>query len=124
MPRAISGKNVMPRSASTISTSVSRLLAAKTPDEELIEETFLSALSRFPTAVEKKQMLAVLADATAKEQQLIARIEQVFQETLSRPPTPAEQANLQGATIGVEKRQAVEDLFWSILSSKEFLFHR
>jgi hypothetical protein len=64
-----------------------KLLAAGTPDAAIIDDAYLSALSRFPTEAEKAQLLAVLAEA------------------------------------GQEKRQAVEDLYWSVLSSTEFLFN-
>ena len=101
-----------------------KLLAAKTPSDKLVDEAYLTALSRYPTAVEKKSIVAVLADADAKDSQLATRLEQTFRETLSREPTAEERKRLLGAAAGVEKRQAVEDLFWSILSSKEFLFHR
>ncbi len=67
---------------------VEQLLAAKTPDDKIIDEAYLSALSRPPTDGEKQQLVDVLAQ------------------------TPA-----------AEKRQAVEDIYWSLLSSKEFLFN-
>ena len=65
-----------------------QLLAAKTPDDKIVEEAFLSALSRPPTDAEKQQLTLELGQA----------------------PT-------------AEKRTAVEDLYWSLLSSKEFLFN-
>jgi hypothetical protein len=67
---------------------VEQLLAAKTPDDKIIEEAYLSALSRPPTDTETQQLVDVLAQ------------------------TPAG-----------EKRQAVEDIYWSLLSGKEFLFN-
>jgi hypothetical protein len=67
---------------------VEQLLAAKTPDDRIIEEAFLSVLSRPPTKAEKQQLVSELGQA----------------------PT-------------AEKRAAVEDLYWSLLSSKEFLFN-
>ncbi len=54
-----------------------------------MEQAYVAALSRKPTAEESKAILAVLAEAK-----------------------PA------------EKREVVEDLYWSLLSSKEFLFNR
>lgn len=66
---------------------IEKLLAANTPDDQLIETVYLSALSRSPTADEKQKLLAALAEADQ------------------------------------EKRQVVEDLFWSVLSSREFLFN-
>ncbi len=67
---------------------IERLVEAKAPDEKVVEEAFLSALSRFPTGEEKRKVIAILAGA--KE---------------------------------AERREAVEDLFWGVLSSKEFLFN-
>jgi hypothetical protein len=67
---------------------IGKLLEAKAGDDQLIDEAYLSALSRLPTEGEKKQLLEVLA-----------------------------------STPEAEKRVAVEDLFWSVLSSREFLFN-
>lgn len=52
-------------------------------------------------------------------------IESVYLAALSRFPTDAEQQNLIAALAepGQDKRQLVEDLFWSVLSSREFLFN-
>lgn len=66
---------------------IDQLLGEKMPDEKIVEEAYLSALSRYPTVEEKKSILATLSDATAN------------------------------------KREAIEDLYWSILSSKGFLFN-
>jgi hypothetical protein len=66
---------------------IEQMLAANMPNEQIIEEAFLSALSRFPTDGERSKLLAALDDAT------------------------------------IERRELVEDLYWSILSSKEFLFN-
>jgi len=67
---------------------IEQLLAAKASDGKLVEEIYLSALSRYPAAGEREKLLAILAEA--KE---------------------------------AGRREAVEDLFWGILSSKEFLFN-
>jgi hypothetical protein len=64
-----------------------QMLAANMPNEQIIEEAYLSALSRLPTEAEKSKLLAALAEANT------------------------------------ERRELVEDLYWSILSSKEFLFN-
>ncbi|HUY92907.1 MAG TPA: DUF1549 and DUF1553 domain-containing protein [Pirellulales bacterium] len=66
---------------------IEKLLAAGTPDDKLIENVYLAALSRFPTDEEKQKLMAALAEP------------------------------------GQDKRQLVEDLFWSVLSSREFLFN-
>ena len=67
---------------------IGKALAAKTADAALLEQLFLSALSRKPTAAESGPLLKELA------------------------ATPPE-----------AKRQAWEDVYWSVLSSKEFLFN-
>ena len=66
---------------------IEKLLAANTPDDKLIENVYLAALSRFPTEDEKQKLSAALVEP------------------------------------GQDKRQLVEDLFWSVLSSREFLFN-
>ena len=68
---------------------IDKLLAAKTPDDTIVEEAYLAGLCRLPTDAEKKQILDVLS-----------------------------------ATPTASKREALEDLFWGVLSSKEFLFNR
>jgi len=52
-------------------------------------------------------------------------IETIFLSTLSRYPTDSEKqrlATLLSETPEGEKRQSLEDLFWSVFTSKEFLF--
>lgn len=68
---------------------LSKQLEANVAPEQLAEELFLSALSRFPTDRERQKMSEILSVASPEE-----------------------------------RRQAVEDLYWSVLSSKEFLFNR
>ncbi|MBI4583868.1 MAG: DUF1553 domain-containing protein, partial [Planctomycetes bacterium] len=65
-----------------------RLLTAGAPGEKIIEEAYLSALSRFPTRAETEKLLEVLSQAGAGEQKTV-----------------------------------YQDLFWSLLCSKEFLFN-
>ena len=68
--------------------AISRLLADKTPPDKIVEDAYLSALSRYPTGTEREKMLRALSDA--KDGEL---------------------------------RPLVEDLYWALLSSKEFLFN-
>jgi hypothetical protein len=70
---------------------IDQLLAANTPDEKIVEEAYLSALSRPPAEKEKKEILAMLS--AAKDDPKL-------------------------------RREIIEDVYWSILSSKEFLFNR
>ena len=67
---------------------ISKLLKANTPNERIVEELYLSALSRFPTASERGKILKVLSET----------------------PEP-------------DRRAALEDVYWAVLSSKEFLFN-
>lgn len=67
---------------------IDQLLAANTSDEKIIEELYLSALSRLPTEQER------------------ARVQQTLAES--------------GET---NKRLLWEDVFWGVLSSREFLFN-
>ncbi len=53
-------------------------------------------------------------------------LEETYLLTLNRPPTPAEKTKLTQAlatTPAPDRRAAVEDIFWSLLSSREFLFN-
>jgi hypothetical protein len=54
----------------------------------VIEEAYLSTLSRFPTEREKTELLQVFAESG-----------------------------------GDERRLVIEDLYWGLLSSREFLFN-
>jgi hypothetical protein len=64
-----------------------RMLSENWPTERILEELFLSALSRFPSEQEKTELSGTINSAAA-----------------------------------ADKRAAIEDVFWSVLSSKEFLF--
>jgi hypothetical protein len=55
-----------------------------------------------------------------------AVVEEVFLAALSRPPSDGEKAKLVALLAEAKdagRRDAVEDLFWGVLSSKEFLFN-
>ena len=67
---------------------IDQALAAGTPDAEIVDDAYLSALMRFPTEAEKSGVLQVLA-----------------------------------ATPAAERRTALEDFYWSLLTSREFLFN-
>lgn len=67
---------------------IEKLLAQNTPDDRIVDEAYLAALSRYPSAEEKQKLLGLLAEST-----------------------------------GASRREGVEDLFWGILSSKEFFFN-
>jgi hypothetical protein len=84
----ISNGNTLNQKLAAKGNRLDQLLAAKTPPEAIIDEAYLSAYSRFPTAVEKQQLVPLIAKVPADQQ-----------------------------------RAAVEDLYWSLLSSTEFLFN-
>ncbi|HTU23890.1 MAG TPA: DUF1549 domain-containing protein [Pirellulales bacterium] len=67
---------------------IDRLLAAGTPDDAVIDDLYLTALSRLPTADEKSHLLAALAASGEQNHRVL-----------------------------------IEDLYWGVLSSKEFLFN-
>lgn len=69
-------------------SQVAKLLSAGLPNYSIIEQTYLRAVSRYPTDVEMQQLLALMNSAEADERRIV-----------------------------------VEDLFWSLLSSREFLFN-
>jgi hypothetical protein len=52
-------------------------------------------------------------------------MEELFLSTLSRFPTADEKALLKSAFEGEgsSRRQAVEDILWSLLNTKEFLYN-
>ena len=51
-------------------------------------------------------------------------VEQLYVRCLSRPPTVAERTKLVAAVeASANKQQALEDVFWAILNSREFMFN-
>jgi hypothetical protein len=51
-------------------------------------------------------------------------IENIYLRSVSRPPTPAEMKRLLDAVEGsANKQQALEDVFWAVLNSREFMFN-
>lgn len=71
----------------------------------------------------KESRVTKLLAANKSEKELI---EDIYMLCLSRKPTTAEETQLKkllAETPAAEKRQAVEDLFWGVLSSREFLFN-
>jgi hypothetical protein len=67
---------------------VARWMKADTTPEKIVEEAYLIALSRLPTAAERAKMVAAITSADEKD-----------------------------------KRAALEDALWALLSSREFLFN-
>ncbi|MCA9087605.1 MAG: DUF1553 domain-containing protein [Planctomycetaceae bacterium] len=70
--------------------------------------------------------VATLVKLQAEGMSTDSLIDEVFLQCLSRFPTPRERQQtlaVLAETPDAEKRQAVEDLFWALLSSREFLFN-
>jgi hypothetical protein len=67
---------------------ISKLVEDNTPNEKVIEDLYLSALSRYPTTNEKQKMLKTLAGISESD-----------------------------------RRPLIEDIYWAVLSSREFLFN-
>ena len=83
----ISNGDTLNKKLSAKGNRIDKLLADKTPPGKIIEELYLSALSRYPTDAEKAKLLKTLDEAGEKE-----------------------------------RHQVLEDIFWAVLSSREFLF--
>lgn len=101
---------------------IDRLLAENKGVQQIVEEAYLCALSRFPTEKERSQLGALLNESTKQQENFIAEAEAAYQANFSRGPSPAVRESL-AAMAAREERLVLEDLFWSILSSKEFLFN-
>lgn len=81
------GDTINPKLAAA-DNRLTKWLAEFKSDPELLDEVFQACVARLPSASEKKEILPLLASATAEE-----------------------------------KRIVLEDIVWSILSSREFLFN-
>ena len=70
----------------------------------------------------KDNRLARLIEANRSDAEII---DEAYLAALSRFPTDAEKSRLAEAlaSAGADRRLLIEDLYWSILSSKEFLFN-
>jgi len=84
----ISNGDTLNQKLSAKGNRIDKLLAEKTPLENIIEEAYLSALARPPSETEKAKFLKALEDEPEKT-----------------------------------RRAAIEDMYWALLSSKEFVFN-
>ena len=67
---------------------VEKLWKSGMSNQQLIEEIYMTSLSRFPTDDERSRLIEILKDAS-----------------------------------DVDRRILIEDVFWAVLSSREFLFN-
>jgi hypothetical protein len=99
----------------------------------VVEDLYLAALSRLPTAAERQKLTNALAQveegdqlpALAELRQKIAAISVVKdpkerQKGLDRVETRIREIPTETVRL---RRKAIEDLYWSVLSSNEFLFN-
>ena len=64
----------------------------------------------------------LLADSTQTSDQIL---DEIYLGTLCRFPTAEERALLQRAFLAdSDRRAAVEDILWSVLNTKEFLYNQ
>jgi len=90
---------------------IDALLDAGLADQQLIEQAYLFALARQPTADELSQLLPLLAEFSQAAY-------------VSRRDPVSNKASVSRASDSREGRRVVlEDIFWGILSSREFLFN-
>jgi hypothetical protein len=80
---------------------VKHLLAEKRTPEQVIEELYLRTLTRLPTDKERAALLEVVADPAAKD-------------PAAKDPAAQDPAAVQ---------RNLEDGFWAILNSREFVFN-
>ncbi len=83
----ISNGDTLNKKLTSKGNRLEKLLAEKVAPEKMIEEIYLSGLSRYPTTSEKTKLMKAIEEAGEKE-----------------------------------SRQVLEDIYWAVLSSREFLF--
>jgi hypothetical protein len=75
----------------------SRLIARQESDSAIVERLFMTALCRRPSAAERARMVKALSDSVA--------------------------GSRDAKSAAAARRQAIEDLFWAVLTCQEFLFN-
>lgn len=95
---------------------------------EIIEEAFLLALAREPTSSERERLLAELREPYAAAQAALPAKTPPRQQPADQPAekddtTPPEDKP-DSPHPDDPRRPLLEDLYWSILTSREFLFQR
>jgi hypothetical protein len=112
---------------------IERLLRAHADDRAIVEDLYLAALTRTPTPDEEGRLSAALADVeTGDRQAPLVSLQKGISEALAITDATRRKdalARLDAAMreipakADVARRKAIEDLYWSVLSSKEFLFN-
>jgi hypothetical protein len=96
---------------------ISQWLKSDGSDQQIVQQAYLRTLSRFPTESEQTRVCQALADVTAG---IAPSGQQASVEDGSVPPADKSAQSVQDVS-GV-RREILEDLLWSLMSSSEFLF--
>jgi Protein of unknown function (DUF1553)/Protein of unknown function (DUF1549) len=112
---------------------ITRLLKAKADDRAIVRDLYLAALTRMPTPEEENRLSVALADVETDEQQVpLVGLQKGIADALSIKDVARRKealARLDEAMreipekAAAARRKAIEDLYWGVLSSKEFLFN-
>lgn len=65
----------------------------------------------------------VLGEIVASDQSTQSKVQQLFMAALSRQPSPDELMQMKqlAATAGVPEQQFLQDIWWALLNSSEFI---
>lgn len=112
---------------------IEHLLRAHADDRAIVEDLYLAALTRVPTPDEAARLSAALADVeTGDRQAPLVSLQKGIAEALAIKDSTRRKdalARIDAAMreipdkAAAARRRAIEDLYWSVLSSKEFLFN-
>jgi hypothetical protein len=112
---------------------IERLLQTHADDRAIVEDLYLAALARKPLPDEEGRLTAALADVETSDRQApLVSLQKNIGEALAIPDAARRKdalARLDAAMkeipekAAATRRKAIEDLYWSVLSSKEFLFN-
>jgi hypothetical protein len=102
-------------------------------DRSVVEDLYLAALSRFPTPAERQKLSAALGQVEDIDRQpALSELRQKIATAQAVKDSAARRKMLEGVETRIReipaesvrlRRKAIEDLYWSLLSSNEFLFN-
>ncbi len=102
-------------------------------DATIVDDLYLAALSRFPTPAERQKLTSALAQVEDSDRQpALADVQKRIAASLAIKDVVARQKAVASVEQRVReipaesvraRRKAIEDLYWSVLSSNEFLFN-
>ncbi|HEV8000080.1 MAG TPA: DUF1549 and DUF1553 domain-containing protein [Planctomycetaceae bacterium] len=110
---------------------IDHLMAAD--DRRVVEDLYLAALSRFPNPAERQKISAALGHVEESDRQpaLNALRQKIAAAQKAQDPAARQKmlASVESRIREIptetvrQRRKAIEDLYWSVLSSNEFLFN-